>query len=98
MPVGQDARLRRGVEVVAEPLGFCAVCAAAAYRAAIRVESNDVPATTVEGEMPAIAVRVRVDPEIPEEVGSGGIVRGTCTAKAVRSRLVFMVSRHRKHH
>ena len=24
MPVGQDARLRRGVEVVAEPLGFCA--------------------------------------------------------------------------
>ena len=97
MPVRQDARLRRVIEIVAEPLGFCAVCAAAAYRTAIRVQPDDVPATAVEGEMPAIAVGVRVDPEIPKEVGSGSIGSGTCKSKAVRSRLVFMVSRHWKH-
>src|ERR1700676_3378440 len=98
MPVRQDARLRRVIQIVAKPFGFRAGCPATAYRAAIRVQPDDVPATAVEGEMPAIAVGVRVDPEIPKEVGSGSIGSGTCKSKAVRSRLVFMVSPHRIHH
>ena len=97
MPVGQDARLGCGVEVVVEPHGFRAGRAAASHRAAVRVEPDDVPAAEVEGEVPTIAQGVGVDPEIPEVIGSGGVGGGTRAAKPIGTRHVFMVSGDRKH-
>jgi hypothetical protein len=48
MPVGQDASFGRIVQIIGEPQSFRALVSAAAHEAAIRVETDDVSAATVE--------------------------------------------------